>query len=139
MKKQFILFGFLTILLVSLSASSPVNEKNENSAKELSAKDKEVIIEIFKTLSEDQYRFEFSENENYGAKVLPKAMWYSLRSGKKGSLSGSIVQNYYPAINFWFVVNNPKPPGEGLEGVFGKANAARLQAVINKYTSGSAK
>ena len=137
MKKQFMLSGFLAIILFSFSAFSLVrNAKNESSAKELSAKDKEVIIGIFKTLNEDQYRFEFNKDENYGTKVLPKAMWYSLRSGNKGTLSGSIVQNYYPAINFWFVVNNPKPPAEGLEGLFGKANAVRLQAIINKYTGG---
>ena len=137
MKKQFILFGFLTILPFSLSAFSLMrNAKNEKLAKELSAKDKEVVIGIFKALNEDQYRFEFSKDETYGAKVLPKALWYSLRSVKEATFSGSIVQNYYPAVNFWFVVNNPKPPAEGLEGLFGKANAARLQAIINKYTGG---
>ena len=137
MKKRFMLPALLIIILCSFSASSLVrDEKNERSGKELSAKDKEVIIGIFKTLSEDQYRFEFSKDENYGMKVLPKAMWYSLRSGNKETFAGSIVQNYYPAINFWYVINNPKSPGQGIEDVFGKANAARLQAIINKYSGG---
>src|SRR5688572_29989016 len=105
MKKSSAIISFLSMffffLLLSVSAREE-NNSRETPAKELSAKDKEVIIEIFKTIDVSLYRFEFTENETYGTKVLPKAMWYSLRSGKKGTLSGSIVQNYNPAINFWF-------------------------------------
>lgn len=104
--------------------------------KMLTAKDKEVIIEIFKTIDDKSYRFSFGDQETYGNKYLPKLMPASLQKGSHPTLSGHIVKTYYPTMNFWFVVTKPKPPAEGLEGIFGKANAARLEALIKKYTAG---
>jgi hypothetical protein len=124
--------SFFIGMLLMLSFS----QEAKKVAKEVSAKDKEVIVEIFKTLYEEQYRFEFSKEESYGKKPVGKMSPASLRNGGQVTISNSIVKTYYPTMNFWFAVNNPKPPAEGLSGVFGKANAARLEAIVNKYTAG---
>lgn len=124
--------SFFIAVLLMLSFS----QREAAATKEVSSKDKEVIIEVFKTLYESQYRFEFSKDEGYGKKPVGKMSPGSLRNGNQVTISNSIVKTYFPTMNFWFAVNNPQPPAEGLAGAFGKANAARLQAIVNKYTGG---
>lgn len=137
MKKQFMLPAFLAIILFSLSASVLAQgEKAEKPAKTLSSNDKEVIIEIFKTIDASLYRFQFSKDESFGTKLVSPLSASDLRKGKKINFPNSISETYFPIMNFWFAVDKPTFPTEGLEGIFGKANVARLQAVINKYTGG---
>lgn len=134
MKKLSVTISLFAIISFVLSLSVQAQEEKKV-IKEISAKDKATIIDIFKTIESPLYRIEFNSNETYGSKFIGSSTDY-LRVGKYIGFLNAIVETYYPAMNFWFVVMKPTPPAEGLEGIFGKQNAAKLKAVINKYTGG---
>lgn len=138
MKKQFMLPALLIIILFSMSASvSAPGEKTEKSAKTLTAKDKDVIKEIFKTIGANQYHMGFEKNEAYGVYQLPAGLLNALRTGSRidaDDVTGGLYKTYQPDLAFWYYINWKS--SAGLESVFGKANAARLQAIINKYNGG---
>ena len=139
MKRFLLQAAILPVIIIAHSfcslSAQPEQTTTTTTAKTLTQKDKEVIIEIFKTIDVKLYHFSFSQSETYGKGVLPIPFPASLRNGGQPTLSGHIVKSYYPTVNFWYVVAEPAKPAEGLEGIFGKANAARLNAVINKYTA----
>lgn len=128
----FIIISFFLSLTVS---AQPESKTKKEPIKILSAKDKATIIEIFKTIESFLYRIEFDKEESYGSKFIGSST-ENLRIGKQVPVSNAISETYYPTFNFWFVVMKPASPAEGLEGIFGKQNAARLQAIINKYAGG---
>ena len=136
MKRRFMLPALLIILLFSLSASvSAPDEKAEKPAKNLTAKDKDVIKEIFKTIGITQYRMGFENNETYGSYQLHAEVVKALKTGSSidaDFATGDLYKSYQPDLAFWYYID--KSSSEGLEGVFGKAKTARLNAIINKYT-----
>lgn len=138
MKKYSFQAAILSVIMLAFSfgnSSAQPEQTTTATAKILTKKDKDVIVEVFKTIDIHSYRFSFGESELYGKGVLPIQFPASLRNGGQPTLSGHLVKSYYPTVNFWYVVAEPAKPDEGLERIFGKANAARLNAVINKYTA----
>src|SRR5688572_6047477 len=141
MKKQFILFGFLTIILFSLSASSLAQGSKKRKGeppKSISATDKAVVNDIFRTLDQQYYYLEFEKGtEVYGTKTLVSAD--NLESIRKGQIpSGSdhlIIGSHYYQAGFVFIIGKTRS-GISLETVLGKTNATKLEAIINKYTGG---
>lgn len=102
--------------------------------KPLTAKDKEAVIEIFKTINERLYSFEVG-GVSYGKKDFSPSAKKALQLGKQNVLvANSIVANYVPKTDFWYVISKSAAPANTLEGILGKANTARLNALINKYT-----
>jgi len=141
MKKQFILVGILTIILFSLSASSLAQgskKRKGEPAKSISAADKTVVIDIFRTLDQQYYYLEFEKGtEVYGTKTLVSTD--NLESIRKGLIpSGSdhlIIGSYYYQMGMVFIIGKTRS-GISLETALGNTNATRLQAIINKYTGG---
>ena len=128
----FIIFGFS----FSTSSIQPDQAASNATPKILTAKDKAVIIEIFKSINEEDYRMEFNNNELYGKKVLPDSYIQALRTGNLLEDIGDsyLFQTLQPKAGFWYYTNKPKDIG--LEKFFGKDNAARFQAIIKKYSGG---
>lgn len=132
--------AFLLFIIVAFSfGTSPIQPDHATTItapKILTAKDKAVVIEIFKNIHEEDYRMEFSNKELYGKRELPDSYIHALRTGNllEDISNNYLFQTLQPKAGFWFFIQKDK--NLKLEGVFGKANAARLQAVINKYTGG---
>lgn len=125
------------LLTVSLFAQGGKKRRGEP-PKTISAADKAVVIDIFRTLDQQYYYLEFEKGtEVYGTKTLVSAD--NLESIRKGLIpSGSdhlIIESYYNQIGMVFIIGKTKS-GISLETILGKTNAARLQAIINKYTGG---
>jgi hypothetical protein len=133
-----ILSACLFLFLVFSSVLPAGAEKSTvgRSPKVISTKDKADINEIFRSsVGLRNYRMEFGNGETFGAFELNSTIAYKLRKGYQLDLddfSGQLYKTYQPKLAFWYFVN--KSGTEGVEAVLGKANAARLQAVINKYT-----
>ena len=133
--------GFLTIIFISISAILVAQEGKKRKGeppKTISAADKAVVIDIFRTLDQQYYYLEFEKGtEVYGTKTLVSAD--NLESIRKGLIpSGSdhlIIGSYYHQMGTVFIIGKTRS-GISLEAVLGKANATRLQAIINKYTGG---
>ena len=131
---------FLLFIVVAFSFSTssiqPDHATRTATPKILTAKEKSVIIEVFKNIDEEDYRMEFNNKELYGKRVLPDAYIQALRTGNllEDIGTSNLFQTLQPKAGFWFFTNKDK--SLGLEGVFEKTNAARLQAIINKYSGG---
>lgn len=130
------LSGFLLVILV-ISSAQPGRTKrsaNERTPKVISAKDKADINELFKTgVGIRYYRMEFADREVFGAFQLNETIANALRKGYQldhDMVSGQVYKSYQPQLAFWYFINKTG----SLESVLGKANAARFQAIINKYT-----
>lgn len=141
MKKYFLQAAILPGIIIGFSAgiSLPLQDHNVTitTPKSLTAKDKAVIVQIFnEMIFEDEYRMEFDNKEVYGKKELPDGYVNALRTGKitDDLPSTWLYQTLQPKAGFWFFTNKPK--ALGMDNVFGKANAAKLQAIINKYSGG---
>ena len=124
-----IVFSFGTSLIQPYHTATP---------RTLSAKDKSAINDIFKTIGVRNFRMEFGLNEAYGSYLLPDPVVKALRSGSHIDsdilVTDDLYKSYQPQLSFWYYLDRSR--SEGLEGIFGKANAARLNAIINKYTGG---
>lgn len=134
----------LFILSLTIGAQTTENQKNATTkpVKTLSAKDKAEVIEIFQSLDANLYRLQFNGfKQTYGQLDVPGPMRSQLLLGAEfPSISEPwIIGSYYTSIGFYFVVRKPAPPAEGLEGALGKANAARLEAIVTKYTGSTTK
>ena len=81
---------------------------------------------------------EFENNEAYGAYKLQDVVVKFLRSGSYIDadilVTEDLYKSYQPQLAFWFYINRNR--SEGFEGIFGKSNAARLEAIIKKYSGG---
>lgn len=132
-KTTFLLF-IIVALSFGTSSIQPDHATTITTPKSLTAKDKAVIVEVFKTIREEDYRIKFNNKELYGKRELPDGYISALRTGKllDDVTNSYLAQSLQPNAGFWFFIN--KDSSLKLEDVFGKSNAARLQAVINKYT-----
>lgn len=132
--------AFLLFIIVAFSFSTsslqPGHAIRPATPKILTAKDKAVIIEIFRNIDEADYRMEFNNKELYGKRVLPDAYIQALRTGNLLEDIGDsyLFQTLQPKAGFWYYINKHKDLG--LEKIFGKDNAARFQAIIKKYSGG---
>ena len=133
--------SLLTIICISLTinlfAQGGKKRKGEP-PKSISAADKAVVIDIFRSLDAQYYYLEFERgNEVYGTKTLVSAD--NLESIRKGLIpSGSdhlIIGSYYYQMGMVFIIGKTKS-GISLETILGKTNATRVQAIVNKYTGG---
>jgi hypothetical protein len=136
MKKLILLNVILSFLLhTSIPAQEIPNVPAPEIKKPMTSKDKEVIVEIFKSADETRYRLEFSPGEIYGKKSVSVSDWGKLRSGIDVPIVQSIAATYIPKTNFWYVFTRAKKSSDQLETLLGKSNAAKLNALINKYTA----
>lgn len=135
MKKQFMLATFLTLMLFSLSASLLAQgKKKEEPTKELSAKDKAAFIEIFKSLPAQQYYLSFNTGgENYGTLVVPVVDVVRIRTGMAPVEPDKYIYKWVGSIGLTYVIL-PTRSGSNLESVLGTANAAKVEALVKKYT-----
>ena len=144
MSKAFALF---TVIIFSVGAISfiPPRQKtfyvqpdHATTPRTISAKDKAAINDIFKTIGVRNFRMEFENNEAYGAYKLQDVVVKFLRSGSYIDadilVTEDLYKSYQPQLAFWFYINRNR--SEGFEGIFGKSNAARLEAIIKKYSGG---
>lgn len=140
MKRFLSKIGFLLFSIVAFSFGTSTIQQGPAirtaTPKILTAKDKAVIIEIFKSIDEEDYRMEFNNKELYGKKVLPDGYVQALRTGNLLEDIGDsyLFQTLQPKAGFWYYTN--KPRDLGLEKLFGKDNAARFQAIMKKYSGG---
>src|SRR5688572_25686771 len=139
--KKILATSLLTIICFSLAtnlfAQGGKKRKGEP-PKSISATDKAVVIDIFRTLDQQYYYLEFEKGtEVYGTKTLVSAD--NLESIRKGLIpSGSdhlIIGSYYYQMGMVFIIGKTRS-GISLETALGNTNATRLQAIINKYTGG---
>jgi hypothetical protein len=139
--KSFLAFNLSNCLLVVLIISSAQPAGTERSTigrspKVISAKDKADINELFKTsIGIRYYRMEFDNRDAYGAFELSDPIVNALRKGYQldhDLVAGQTYKSYQPNLAFWYFINK----AGSLEGVLGKANAARFNAILNKYTGG---
>jgi len=102
-------------------------------SKTLSTKDKQVIIDIFKELSQSYY-LEFNYTENYGSKsLLPHSLKDAVIKNQSSGQSGPYFFRTHIEMGLWYAVLIASGKPSTLEDNFGKTNASRLQAIINKY------
>ncbi|HEX6846206.1 MAG TPA: hypothetical protein VF144_04475 [Chitinophagaceae bacterium] len=139
MKRYLYTIAFLSIALILFSFGTlSINPDELIPPKTLTTKDKAAIRDIFKTIGERNFRLEFGTNEAYGSFVLQDAVVKALRSGTHIDIdilaTSHFYKSYQPELAFWFYINRDR--SEGLEGIFGKSNAAKLQAIIKKYSAG---
>src|SRR5688572_20950604 len=139
--KKILATSLLTIicfsLVVNLFAQGGKKRKGEP-PKSISAADKTVIIDIFKTLDQQYYYLEFEKGtEVYGTKTLVSADNLELIRKEQVPLGSDhlIIGSYYYQAGFVFIIGKTRS-GISLETVLGKTNATRLEAIINKYTGG---
>jgi len=141
MKKYLFQAAILPIIIFGLPGgiTSPTTDPATTitTPKSITAKDKAVILEIFnKMIFEDEYRMEFDNKEVYGKKELNDSWINMLRTGNIGAKFPTtfLYKTLQPKTGFWFFTSKQK--ALGMDNVFGKADAARLQAIINKYSGG---
>lgn len=131
MKKYLLQATVLLLMIIAVSFSKSAAP----TPRTIAAKDKTTIKEIFKTIGVRNFRMEFGNNESYGSYVLNDQVIKAFRSGSYIDTdllaTGDLYKSYQPGLAFWYYIN--RSSSEGFEGIFGKANAARLNAVINKY------
>lgn len=133
MKKYLLL---VTLSVAFISAFSYFSY-GQGTKKTISEKDKATILEIFRTIEPNLYRVGFSISDKYGSKFIGRLnKLEKLVSGQDIVIEDAIVETYFPTVNLWFIVTKPVSPAEGLEGVFGKQNASKLNSLLNKYTGG---
>ncbi len=130
--KKLLTISTLLVLFSFLSAAQNP-ESIEKPIKLLSAADKAVIIEIFKTLDPKDYYLEFKNKEVYGLKKMQPSALFAIKTDQLHTASAII--KWYKEISLLFVIAQPSTVD--LKTIFGKANAARLQAIITKYTGGT--
>jgi len=104
-------------------------------SKTLSSKDKQAIIDIFKEVSRSYY-LEFSKTEYYGQQgLVPYSLKDAIRKNKSSGENGFLFFRTHVEIGMWYAVMKKNgETGLTLEDVFGKTNASRLQAIMNKYS-----
>lgn len=139
-KGQFLLTGCVCLLLLTgslLSSAQPTQVELPADAgkptKVLIAKDKTAIIEIFRTLAPANYRL-WIGSESKGTLAVPSVVWVLVKPGEYSASARTMFGGYYSNIGLLYAVSGS--PDKGFEGIFGKTNAAKLQAIINKYTAG---
>lgn|GEM_PF-2846767 len=146
MKKNLFLLGAATscLLFVSLASSS-----QGKVAREISAADKAVILDMFKkSLKTNQYYLEFNYGkpsfEKYGSLDVTPAGLSQMRQNitplvDYDNLDAMTFFKSYPEMSFLYAMRGTTYNGAEtytLEKFLGKANAARVEAIINKYTGG---
>lgn len=139
MKRYLCTVAFLSTALILFSFGTLSKGPNHLIApKTLTAKDKAAIHEIFKTIGDRNFRLEFGTNEAHGSFVLQDAVVKALRAGTHIDIdilaTSDFYKSYQPELAFWFYINRNR--SEGLEGIFGKSNAAKFQAILKKYSAG---
>lgn len=122
------------LILLSVVAYGQPSEST-TLIKQVSVKDKTVIIDIFKTLTQDRYYLEFSNGDVYGKFVIPSVQRTSIKNGESFPMQIQYILGWYKEIGLLYVINKTQTAVD-LETALGKAAAGRLTAVINKYTAG---
>lgn len=127
--KKFLIINIVLLLFIPVLLTAQVK-------KPFIAKDKETIKGIFETIDKSKYRIELGKGQIYGERQLSDAAMNTLRQGKVPvpAIANSLAATYIPATHFWYVITKSKPEDD-LESILGTANAARLEAIINKYRS----
>lgn|GEM_PF-5829531 len=126
-----------SLIVLSLSSSGQDAAQAPTKPKEISAKDKAAVIEIFKPfddhLSSTYYYLEFRNNETYG---LGNPGANTLAAMKTGRFSSpSLLYRWYAEIGVLYVIW--RPPTTSLEAIFGKENALKLKTIFAKYSVGA--
>jgi len=139
-KRQFLLTSSVCLLFLTgslFSSAQPTQVELPDDAgkptKVITAKDKTAILEIFRTLDPANYRL-WIGSEGMGTLAVPAVVWVLVKPGEYAASSRTIFGAFYANIGFYYALSGSKD--KGLKGVFGKANASKLQAIINKYSAG---
>ncbi len=146
MKKIVTMLGLLTVIFISLSFSSAAqnSKKRKGPSGEVTSKllaaDKAVVIDIFfKSLDLQHYYLEFTQGQNkevYGTLSISGDDLAAIKRGSAPTDATKLIYGWYWQMGLLYVIGKTRT-GVDLETVLGKENAARLQAIITKYTGGS--
>ena len=140
------LFTIIVIIpsLIQLSTDSFAQggkKRRGEPAKLISDADRTAIVEIFKTLEAGDYYMEFAVPKPavvYGSKKVDWTDLQLLKDNHPTLPSLWHAYRYLPEIGLTFLIKiGAKSQLKlTLPEIFGSGNAARLEAVINKYTGG---
>jgi len=142
MKKMLGLFGLFAVILFSSLNSAAQNSKKRKAPPgevtyKLIAADRAVIIDIFKSLDPQHYHLEFAPGkEVYGTLAISSDDLAAIRRGSSPTDANNLIYSWYYEIPLLYIIGKTRT-GIDLETVLGKDNAARLKAVVTKYTGGS--
>jgi hypothetical protein len=128
-----LLFLFCSLFSLAQPTAVELPDDAGKPTKQITAKDKTAIFEIFKTLDPTRYRI-YIGSEGMGTLAVPAPAWVLVKPGEYSISTKTMLGGYYASVGLFYAVT--RPPGKGLEEVFGKTNAARFGALINKYTAG---
>jgi len=140
MKKNLIAFVLFTslVFIIPENANGQGGKKRGAPTRVISDADKAVVIDIFRSIDPSVYYLEFKRgSEVFGSTtIVTQEQLIDIREqrpviGTKNYLIGS----YYYGMSMVYIIKTRE--GVRLEDIFGKTHAAKLEAIINKYTGGS--
>ena len=145
MKKIVTMLGLLTVIFIAISFSSEAqnSKKRKGPSGEVTSKllaaDKAVVIDIFKSLDPQHYYLEFTQGQNkevYGTLSISGDDLAAIKRGSAPTDATHLIYGWYWQMGLLYVIGKTRT-GVDLETLLGKENAAKLQAIITKYTGGS--
>ena len=138
MKKLFVhlIFILLTFPIVTNSLAQGGKKRKGEPAKTMTDAEKTVVIEIFRKLDPASYYLELNKGaEIFGSRtIVTQDQLLAIRSKRvPAGFENYTIGSYHYEMGMVFIIKT-RAPAE-LEALFG-TDAARLQSIINKYTSG---
>jgi|SRR5688572_10772952 len=128
------LFGLTVLLIVSFSLSSSGQQRAGTTPKTISAEDKRIIISMFKGVDGSLYRLKFND-EVYGSKKIEmRDLEQVKRVSDPLDAQGWVVISHSDLGIMSFVAVT-RGSGTSLVSVLGKEKAAKLTAIMSKYSA----